>query len=176
MALCCAILARAITIEIARISIRFMQPLNMTKAIMQDTDHHFENYKQYYNDVKQIELLSGVKFKTYNEYTKESHKWVRFVVSYYKRETVSILCDNKTSFDFSTKSMEVGDFIDDVKVKDTLSIVSTDNKKLTYRVNDHDSFLFISLNSSNVRTILFTKFCFTIRKSDCNISATKTRI
>lgn len=101
-------------------------------------DNNFDKYKQYYQDVKDIELLSGKKFVTYYECTENRYNYARFVASYLKHEYVQVQCNHQDGLNFSTTDVEYGDFNNQVKVNETVTIVSTETNPRKFAVNDRE--------------------------------------
>lgn len=111
-----------------------MLPLKLSNPTNKTDD--FEKFKQYYKDIKRIESASGKKFKVYNEYTEKNYRIARYVCSYLNREPLSIYCEDKNGLDISTKTEEGEEIIETFKVKDYISIVTTEEKKLVYNLNN----------------------------------------
>lgn len=114
----------------------FSHPLNLTSPPHLVKDNHFECFKQYYKDVKRIELALGKKFKVYNGYTEQSWRIASYIYSYLYRKPLNVRCDNKNGFNFSTKTEKGGELIDSFKVNDHISIVTTEESVLNYKLND----------------------------------------
>lgn len=114
----------------------FSHPLNLTSPPHLVKGNHFECFKQYYKDVKRIELALGKKFKVYNGYTEQSWRIASYIYSYLYRKPLNVRCDNKNGFNFSTKTEKGGELIDSFKVNDHISIVTTEESVLNYKLND----------------------------------------
>lgn len=113
----------------------FSQPL---KYGDQDAipSHNFDNFKQYYSDVREIEMLTGKKFSVYNECTKENFETARIIRSYLKHEYISKECDNPNGTTFSAITEEKNVFFKKVHVNDSISIVTTNNEAHTIILNE----------------------------------------
>lgn len=98
--------------------------------------HNFDNFKQYYSDVREIEMLTGKKFSVYNECTKENFEIARIIRSYLKHEYISKECDNPNGTTFSAITEKQNDFFKKVHVNDSISIVTTNNEAHTIILNE----------------------------------------
>jgi len=130
-----------------------MFPLNLLSSPQSLKDNNFECFKQYYKDVKQIEFVSGKKFKIYNECTEQNWRTARYICSYLNREPLSILCEDKNGLDFSTETEEVGELVETLNVNDRISIVTTEKNTLVYNLNGRTfkiPFMYRILNSCQI--------------------------
>lgn len=98
--------------------------------------HNFDNFKQYYSDVREIEMLTGKKFSVYNECTEENFETARIIRSYLKHEYISKECDDLNGTTFSAITEEQNDFFKKVHVNDQISIVTTNNEAHTFILNE----------------------------------------
>lgn len=134
-----------------------MRPLNLLSPSQSIKDNHYKHFKQYYEDVKRIELALGKKFKVYNECTEQSWRIAKYICSYLNREPLKIRCKEKDGFDFSTKTEESGELIKSFNVNDHISIVTTtEEKALTYELNNrifNIQFGYMILNSCQITNI-----------------------
>lgn len=131
-------------------------PLNLTSPLQSIKDNNFECYKQYYKDVKQIELVSGKRFNVYNECTERSWRIARYICSYLNREPLSIRCEEKNGFYFFAETEEAGELVETFKVNDHISIVTTEESVLNYKLNDRTftiPFEYKILNSCQITNI-----------------------
>lgn len=112
-----------------------MQPMNTLNVLEKDSGNQFEQMKQYYHDIKTIELASGKKFKAYNKCTDESCRIARYIVSYLCRQFIPIKSEAENGFDFSTKSLVDKECIDCLKSQGSISFVKTDHENLSYSLN-----------------------------------------
>lgn len=64
-------------------------PLN-SKNTVKNVKHNFEKYKEYYSNIRQIELLTGEKFSLYYDYSEEAYYDSCKLVAYLKHEPVII--------------------------------------------------------------------------------------
>lgn len=113
-----------------------MFPLRLSRPIQTGENYPFEQFKQYYKDIKQIELLSRKKFKTYNSCTEESCRIARYICSYLNKEPLNIRCDDKNGLGFSTKTEEGEELLETFKVNDLIGIVTTEKEDLIFKLNN----------------------------------------
>lgn len=113
-----------------------MHPLHSSRLMQKTEDYPFEQFKQYYKDIKQIEILCGKKFKRYNCCTEKSCRIARYVYSYLNKEVLHILCENKEGISFSTKTEEGEELLETFKVNDLIAIVTEEKKELIFNLNN----------------------------------------
>lgn len=92
--------------------------------------HNYIRFKYYYQNIKQIELLTGKSFTEYNGYNEERFKLSRWIVAYLTHQTVAV---NASSSQFSVEVNE-GSFLSEQAKKDNvISVVTTetDGKSLS---------------------------------------------
>lgn len=96
----------------------------------------FNEYKQYYQNIREIEMLTGQKFSQYNECTKDNYDSSIIVLAYLKHEYLTVRHNEHEGLKFSTRDIEDNEFTDEVKVNDDVSIVSTSEGPQEYTIND----------------------------------------
>ena len=96
-------------------------------------DCHFDEFKEYYSSIKEIELQTGQKFSVYNEYTKERFRYARIVISFLKHECVYYKNEQYKTFQVTTKS---DSFTGEIPINKELLMVSSEEKGLTINLND----------------------------------------
>lgn len=106
--------------------------------IHRDDEYPFNEFKQYYQNIKEIEMKTGKKFITYNECTKERFDCSRIVLAYLKHEYLTARSKNEGGLNFSTSDVNYCDFTNEFKVNDTISIVSTNDKQQIITLNERD--------------------------------------
>ena len=106
--------------------------------IHRDDEYPFNEFKQYYQNIKEIEMKTGKKFITYNECTKERFDCSRIVLAYLKHEYLTARSKNEGGLNFSTSDVNYCDFTNEFKVNDTISIVSTNDKQQKISLNERD--------------------------------------
>lgn len=99
-------------------------------------EHNFDNFKQYYSNVCEIEKLIGKKFSIYYECTKENFEIARIIISYLKHEYISQECDDSNGITFSVITDKKSEFAKRVKVNDKISIVTTNNVAHVVTLNE----------------------------------------
>lgn len=99
-------------------------------------EHNFDNFKQYYSNVCEIEKLIGKKFSIYYECTKENFEIARIIISYLKHEYISKECDDSNGITFSVITDKQSEFIRRVKVNDKISVVTTNNVAHVVTLNE----------------------------------------
>lgn len=111
------------------------QPL---KFSTQETipEHNFDNFKQYYSNVCEIEKLIGKKFSIYYECTKENFEIARIIISYLEHKYISQECDDSNGITFSVITDKQSEFAKRVKVNDKISIVTTNNVAHVVTLNE----------------------------------------
>lgn len=106
--------------------------------IHRDDEYPFNEFKQYYQNIKEIEMKTGKKFITYNECTKERFDCSRIVLAYLKHEYLTARSKNEGGLNFSTSDVNYCDFTNEFKVNDAISIVSTNDKQQIISLNERD--------------------------------------
>ena len=96
-------------------------------------DCHFNEYKEYYSNLKEIELHTAQKFSVYYECTESRFKYARIVVSYLKHESVRYKNEKYKNFRVTT---EWDSFIGKIPVNEKLSMVSSEVKGITINLNE----------------------------------------
>ena len=103
-----------------------------------DIEYPFNEFKQYYQNIKEIEMKTGKKFTTYNECTKERYDCSLIVLAYLKHEYLTARRKDGEGLNFSTTNVDYSDFNNEFKVNDTISIVSTNDKQQKFSLNERD--------------------------------------
>lgn len=85
--------------------------------------HNFEKYKDYYSNIRQIELLTGEKFSLYQNCSEQAYYVSCKLVSYLKHEPVIIKCPGGVKI--STEATVFSDFVKDDCEKKEMAAVST---------------------------------------------------
>ncbi|WP_297273611.1 SIR2 family protein [uncultured Bacteroides sp.] len=93
----------------------------------------FTKYKTFYKNIKEIELLSGQKFKSYNGYTNALYQNSVLVLAYLKQEYIKI--ESKGGIDFSVRIPSNDEFVKVAKINEKYAIV-TGSENLIYEIND----------------------------------------
>lgn len=110
-------------------------PINTT-GVQDISEYPFNEYKEYYQNIKEIEMLTNKTFEFYNECTKERYDCSRIVKAYLKHEYLVVKRGDESGLSFSTNDVEYGEFTNEVKVNDSISIVSTTDKQQKISLND----------------------------------------
>lgn len=93
----------------------------------------FAKYKTFYKNIREIELLSGQKFKFYNGYTNALYHNSILVLAYLKQESIKF--ESKGGMDFSVKVPTNDEFVKVAKINAKYAIV-TGSENLIYEIND----------------------------------------
>ena len=107
-------------------------PIN-SKNTVKNVDHNFEKHKEYYLNIKQIELMTGEKFSKYYGCSEHAYNVSCILVSYLKHEPVIMSCPGGVKF--SAEVTLLSDFVKNVKEKECISAVSTD-VDVSFKLND----------------------------------------
>lgn len=116
----------------------------------------FNEYKQYYQNIREIEMLTGKKFSQYNECTKDNYDSSIIVLAYLKHEYLTVRHNKHEGLKFSTRDIEDNEFTDEVKVNDDVSIVTTSEEPQEYTINDRTfsiQYVYEVYNSCTVKAI-----------------------
>lgn len=103
---------------------RDTSPLLNTKEVQfPQKGNRYDRFRNYYQNIKQIELLTGKSFTEYNGYNEERYKLSRWIVAYLTHQTVTV---NASSSLFSVEVNE-GSFLSEQAKKDNvISVVTTE--------------------------------------------------
>ena len=99
-------------------------------------ENPFNEYKQYYQNIREIEMLTGKKFSVYNEWTKDRFENSDIVLSYLKHEFHIERCNGHDGLSFSTMETEPGNFSDVFKENDNIGIVTTSDIPQKVTINE----------------------------------------
>lgn len=99
-----------------------------------DARNDYNQYKRYYNNIKQIEILSGTNFTTYNCYTDNNLNTSCAVVSYLEHQP--LLINSSDGFNFTTEAKISSDFVEYVGNSKEICVVSTEDTGRTFKLND----------------------------------------
>lgn len=99
-------------------------------------DHNFYQYQQYYQDIKDIELLTRRKFSVYYECIKERYQMARAVVHYLRHESFAVPCDSQKGLDYTVTDVEPGLLKSALPVNEQVSLVSTETNAKKITLND----------------------------------------
>ena len=99
-------------------------PSFSTKDIpLQKKEHNFESYKSYYQNIRQIELHTGINFIEYNDCTEERFKTSNMILAYLNHLPVTVNTTKHISF--SAEVSECPNFTNEIKKENSISVVST---------------------------------------------------
>ena len=96
-------------------------------------DCHFNEFKEYYSNIKEIEQLTEQKFSVYHEYTEERFRYARIVTSFLKHECVRYKNEKYKTFQINTGR---DSFTGEIPINKELLIVSSEEKGLTIDLNE----------------------------------------
>ena len=98
--------------------------------------HNFYQYQQYYQDIKDIELLTRKKFSVYNECTKERYQMARAVVNFLRHEPFAVPYDSQKGLDYTVTDVELGLLKSALPVNEQVSLVPTETNAKKITLND----------------------------------------
>lgn len=105
------------------ISIDSYPLLNTNEVQFPKKENKYGRFRHYYQNIKQIELLTGKSFTEYNCYNVERYKLSRWIVAYLTHQTVTV---KASSSQFSVEVNE-GSFLSEQAKKDNvISVVTTE--------------------------------------------------
>ena len=97
-------------------------PFNSNNTV-KNVEHNFEKYKEYYNNIRQIELLTGEKFSLYNDCSELAYYSSCKLVAYLKHEPVIVKSPGGVKI--SAETTIFSDFAKKDFGKDEMAAVST---------------------------------------------------
>lgn len=98
--------------------------------------NNYENFKEFYNNVHQIELIRHKKFKKYYQCNETNFYLSRIILGYLEHSLVARRIDKKESFIFTASVLDYGDLLEHTKDGKEISIVTTDTTPNKYIFND----------------------------------------
>ena len=131
----------------------FGEPFNTSKLI-DSHDDKYKEYRRYYENVKQIEMISGVNFSIYNCFDEKNYIASCIISAYLTQSPLFYACPN--GFKFSTEAITVPNFLKEDE-DSSISIVMTENDNQEYILNGKKftiPYTFIILNSCYVDQII----------------------
>lgn len=132
----------------------YAKPFN-TGKIIEDSAQRYHQCKLYYENIKKIEMLGGVTFKTYNCCDEKNYITSCIIAAYLTQQPLVYSCPN--GFKFSTEAKIAPNFLNEVDQGSCISIVSTEQEQQVYALNGENftiPFTFIIFNSCIVESIL----------------------
>lgn len=110
-------------------------PFNTSGLSGMAPNNEYRLFKEYYENIRQIELISGVNFTTYHGYSEANYNISTVIVSYLNHKPVFVNCPD--GFSFNTEAKFASEFVDRFKKGNRISIVSTEDDRKEYTLNDH---------------------------------------
>lgn len=111
-------------------------PLNRVASLKRLENPPFVYYKEYYEIIEQIEILSRKKFKIYENCTEQRWLTAKYVLSFLREKPILINCDEDSQgYDFTAKLLPGEEFFEKNKKGDSITIVSLKEETFTYTVN-----------------------------------------
>lgn len=115
----------------------YIKELSNTPFNSKDSDkkvkHQFDKYKEYYENIKQIELLTGNKFSIYYNFSEQAFTTSKILVAYFNHEP--IIMNSPGGVKFSAETTLYSEFSENIEEKEYISAVSTD-ADMTFTLND----------------------------------------
>ena len=108
-------------------------PLNKGLCKESDSTYPIKECKEYFSNIKQIEILSGVSFDSYNCCTETNYRISCMVVSYLMHKPLVIHCPKGMQFTDEVKYDP--DFVEYVNAGNKVTIVRTDDNPTEYLIN-----------------------------------------
>ena len=97
-------------------------------------EHNFEIYKKYYQNIKQIELLTNGNFIEYNVCTEELYKISNLIIAYLTHQPVIV--NTTEHVQFTANVGDCSDFAEEMKEKNKcISVVSTEIGGKSFTLN-----------------------------------------
>ena len=107
--------------------------INTKEINLSPKENNFDNYKVYYQNIKKIELKTGVNFTEYHDCTEERYRISNTIVAILTQQP--IIVRGKEPVRFSVEVNDNTDFAKSAKEEKKLSIISTEKKDKTYTLN-----------------------------------------
>jgi hypothetical protein len=107
-------------------------PFNSDNTV-KNVEHNFEKYKEYYTNIKQIELLTGEKFSLYHDCSEQAYYASCKLVAYLKHEPVIIKSPGGVKI--SAEATMFSDYIESDCEKEEMAAVST-SADIVLELND----------------------------------------
>lgn len=107
-------------------------PFNSENTV-KNVEHNFEKYKEYYTNIRQIELLTGEKFSLYKDCSEQAYYASCKLVAYLKHEPVIIKCPGGVLL--SAETTVFSDFAKGNSEKEEMAAVST-SADIVLELND----------------------------------------
>lgn len=98
--------------------------------------NNFDNFKEYYQNVKKIELLMHRKFKKYFKCSEHSFYQSRRIIGFLSHHYVTKKRDINEDFIFTASVFDYGDLFEKTKGNEDISIVKTDTDTTKLTLND----------------------------------------
>ena len=127
--------------------------LNTTNNYFSSESCSYAKFKSFYKNIKDIELLSGYKFKTYNGYTDDLYQNSVMVLAYLKKEIIKFEC--KGGMDFSKTISSNDEFLKVAKINEKYVII-TSSENLVFEINNREfciPYMYDILNTCTIKNI-----------------------
>lgn len=108
--------------------------MNASLGTNQPIEHNFHNVKTYLENIKKIEVLTGEKFKVYNECNEQAFRASIAVRAYLEHQPLVVPCPN--GIEFSVKAKQKPNFIDGNGKCNGMRFVITDDDGTKLTLND----------------------------------------
>ena len=127
--------------------------LNTTNNYFSSESYSYAKFKSFYKNIKDIELLSGYKFKTYTGYTDDLYQNSVMVLAYLKKEIIKFEC--KGGMDFSKTISSNDEFLKVAKINEKYVII-TSSENLVFEINHREfciPYMYDILNTCTIKNI-----------------------
>lgn len=98
-----------------------------------EQEQNYNKFKKYYENIKQIELLTGKCFTEYNCYNEERYRMSKWIVAYLTHKTVTT--NNTNNIHFSVEVKEGSYLFEEAKKEDVLSVITTEPNGTSLSLN-----------------------------------------
>lgn len=94
----------------------------------------FDDIKEYYENIKKIEMHSEVSFTTYHAFNKVNHRNSCIVLSYLLHQSVNVKCNDE--FDFTEELRSDSDFVEHAKKNHKILLISSEKNQEDIIINE----------------------------------------
>lgn len=107
-------------------------PFNLRNTV-KNVEHNYERFKEFYTNIRQIELLTGEKYTLYHNYSEQAYYTSCKLVAYLKHEPVIVKCPDGVKI--SAEATVLPDFVKSDCEKEEIATVST-STDIVLKLND----------------------------------------
>lgn len=122
--------------EEVEIKAETLPTINTKQINLSPKENNFDNYKAYYQNIKKIEMLTGVNFTEYHDCTEDRFRISNTVVAILTQKP--IIVRGKEPVKFSVEVNDNTDFAQTARDEKNLSIISTEMRDKSYTLNGRE--------------------------------------